>query len=96
MRKTTAFVFALTFLVLMADSSAQGPAVDWKKGQAEILQHYRALVQIDSVYGSETRVVEYLKRALDAEGIPSKTLRWIRIERTWWQGSKETGVNGRY
>src|SRR5262249_38284164 len=73
MRKTIAFVFALIFLVLIADSSAQGPAIDWKKEQTEILQHYRALVQINSVYGNETRVAEYLKKILDTEGIPSKT-----------------------
>src|SRR5438552_1718873 len=50
-----------------------GFAVDWEKEKAEILQHYRDLVQINSVYGNETKVVEYLKKVLDAEGIPSRT-----------------------
>jgi acetylornithine deacetylase/succinyl-diaminopimelate desuccinylase-like protein len=50
----------------------QSPSVDWQKERAEILQHYRALVQINTTYGNETRVVDYLKKVLDAEGIPSK------------------------
>jgi acetylornithine deacetylase/succinyl-diaminopimelate desuccinylase-like protein len=39
-----------------------------------VLRHYRALVQINtsSPPGNETKVVEYLKHVLDAEGIPSK------------------------
>ena len=53
--------------------AVSGFAVDWEKEKAEILQHYRALIQINSVYGNETKVVEYLKKVLDAEGIPSKT-----------------------
>jgi len=73
MRKTTGLVFAFLLFCMVCDSSAQGPAIDWKKEQAVILQHYRALVQINSVYGDETKVVEYLKKVLDAEGIPSRT-----------------------
>ena len=45
----------------------------WEMEKAEILQHYRGLIQINSVYGNETKVVEYLKKVLDAEGISSKT-----------------------
>ena len=56
---------------------AQGPSVgktaDWDKLRPEILQHYRALVQIDSTSGHETLVVDYLKKVLEAEGIPTKT-----------------------
>src|SRR6059058_6039429 len=51
---------------------AQRPAIDWEKEKAEILEHYRTLVQIDTTYGNETKVVEYLKKVLDGEGIPSK------------------------
>src|SRR5689334_23261384 len=54
-------------------ASGQNAAIDWEKEKAEILQHYRALVQINtSPPGNETKVVEYLKKALEAEGIPSK------------------------
>src|SRR5262249_19363520 len=43
MRKTAALGLVLLFTIMV---SAQAPAIDWKKEQAEILQHYRALVQI--------------------------------------------------
>jgi acetylornithine deacetylase/succinyl-diaminopimelate desuccinylase-like protein len=59
--------------ILAAAACAQIPSIDWEKNKAEILQHYRALVQIDSTAGNETRVVEYLKKLLEAEGIPTKT-----------------------
>src|SRR5262249_45621332 len=59
--------------VLVLLLAVPGLAVDWEKEKAEILQHYRGLIQINSVYGNETKVVEYLKKVLDAEGIPSKT-----------------------
>jgi len=64
---------ALAILCCTA-GGAQTPAVDWDQQKAEILQHYRALVQIDtsSPPGNETKVVDYLKSVLDAEGIPSK------------------------
>src|SRR5216117_3540707 len=63
----------LVLLALASTAAGQGPAIDWEKEKAEILQHYRALVQVNTTYGNETRVVEYLKKVLDAEGIPSKT-----------------------
>jgi acetylornithine deacetylase/succinyl-diaminopimelate desuccinylase-like protein len=68
MRSISLFVFLASTL------AAQIPAVDLVKQDAETLRHYRALVQIDtsSPPGNETRVVEYLKKVLDAEGIPSK------------------------
>ncbi len=61
-------------VVLACGLAAQIPAVDWAKQNAETLRHYRALVRIDtsSPPGNETKVVEYLKKVLDAEGIPSK------------------------
>src|SRR5437016_13112744 len=54
---------------------AQIPAIDWKKQKSEILSHYRSLVQIDTRNppGNETKAVEYLKKVLEAEGIPTKT-----------------------
>ena len=58
-----------------AAHAAQAPAIDWKKQEAEILKHHRALIQIDSSSppGNETRVVEYLQKVFAAEGIPAKT-----------------------
>jgi hypothetical protein len=63
----------LALFVLAGAASAQIPAINWEKNQAEILERYRALVGIDSRAGNETRVVEYLKKALEAEGIATET-----------------------
>src|SRR5213593_4032089 len=76
-------IFAMALLVLVPVAlvstavaqparPAQRPVIDWEKQKAEILEHYRTLVQIDTTYGNETKVVEYLKKVLDGEGIPSK------------------------
>src|SRR5436190_7506892 len=67
-----AFVVASAY-VLHAQRPAAGKRVDWDKLRPEILQHYRSLVQIDSTAGHETAVVEYLKKILEAEGIPART-----------------------
>jgi acetylornithine deacetylase/succinyl-diaminopimelate desuccinylase-like protein len=65
----------ISLLLVASHSVAQTPAVDWKNRQAETLRHYRALVQIDSSEpaGNETAVVTYLKKVLEAEGIPVQT-----------------------
>jgi acetylornithine deacetylase/succinyl-diaminopimelate desuccinylase-like protein len=59
---------------LIGGSPALGaaPAVDWKKQDAEILRHHRALIQIDSSSppGNETKVDDYLRKMFEAEGIP--------------------------
>jgi acetylornithine deacetylase/succinyl-diaminopimelate desuccinylase-like protein len=73
MRRTFAISLLLCSIIVPALTlAAQNRAIDWDKEKAEILQHYRALVQINSVYGNETKVAEYLKKVLDSEGIPSK------------------------
>src|ERR1700689_4849925 len=63
------FVFALLAAVLPA--GAQTP--DWSKINDEAMRHFQALVQIDSTDppGNETKVVEYVKKVLEAEGIPA-------------------------
>src|SRR5262245_16140607 len=66
-----ALLFVLP-VALLSTAAGQSGAVDWEKEKTEILQHYRGLVQIDTQYGNETKVAEYLKKVLDAEGIPSK------------------------
>ncbi len=62
------FVFAL--LVSALPAGAQAP--DWSKINDEAMRHFQALVQIDSSDppGNETRVAEYVKKTLEAEGIP--------------------------
>jgi acetylornithine deacetylase/succinyl-diaminopimelate desuccinylase-like protein len=71
-------VFAALCLTLStATLTAQAPATrktpDWAALRAEILERYRALVQIDSTAGHETLVVDYLKKTLEGEGIATKT-----------------------
>ena len=62
-------VFAVFFIA--ASLNAQTP--DWPKVNDEAMRLLQALVQIDSTNppGNETRVVEYVKKVFDAEGIPS-------------------------
>jgi acetylornithine deacetylase/succinyl-diaminopimelate desuccinylase-like protein len=52
-------------------AAAQTP--DWSKVNPEAMSRFQALVRIDSTDppGNETRVTDYLKTVLDAEGIPS-------------------------
>lgn len=66
---------ALTIFTFAALASAQSFAVqsfnDAQK--AELLKHYRALVQIDTTAGNETKAVDYLRKVIEGEGIPTKT-----------------------
>jgi acetylornithine deacetylase/succinyl-diaminopimelate desuccinylase-like protein len=66
----TALVICFAF-----SSAAAQPSIDWSQQEAEILHHYRALLQIDtsSPPGNETRAVDYLKQVLEKEGIPVET-----------------------
>jgi len=61
------------FATLAALGQSSSPAPDWPKINPETLRHFQALVQIDSSDppGNETKVAEYLKKILDAEGIPA-------------------------
>src|ERR1700746_3582713 len=61
---------ALVFLSVLVPGAAQIP--DWAKVNDEAMRHFQALVQIDSTDppGNETRVAEYVKGVLEAEGIP--------------------------
>src|ERR1700680_3057155 len=66
----------IALVVLLAGvATAQIPTIAWDKQKAEILQHHRALIQIDTSNppGNETKAVEYLKGVLEAEGIPTQT-----------------------
>src|SRR3954466_14555229 len=61
----------LCLFVLAVIAAAQTP--DWPKLNEETPRHYQSLIQIDSTDppGNETRVVDYVKKVLDAEGIAS-------------------------
>ena len=67
-------VAALSSATLLAQAPGTEKKPDWSLLRAEILGRYRALVQIDSTAGHETLVVDYLRKVLEGEGIPTKTL----------------------
>jgi acetylornithine deacetylase/succinyl-diaminopimelate desuccinylase-like protein len=65
----------LPLFAVLALPSAQGQAaLDWKKIEAETLQHFQALVRLDTTDppGNESRVAEYLKQVLEREGIAAQ------------------------
>ena len=49
-------------------------AVDWQQIQPEIFEHYSNLIHIDTSNppGNETKAAEYLKKVLEATGIPTQ------------------------
>jgi acetylornithine deacetylase/succinyl-diaminopimelate desuccinylase-like protein len=61
------------WLLLLLAVAARAQTPDWNKVNEETLRHFEALIHIDSTDppGNETKVVEYIKKVLDAEGIPS-------------------------
>ena len=60
----------LVLIAVILPAAAQTP--DWSKVNEEAMRHFQALVRIDSTDppGNETRVAEYVKQTLEAEGIP--------------------------
>ena len=74
MKRMVTFVLAVGALCsLGAQTPATPRVVDWKTLSPEILERYRALVQLDTTAGHETLAVDYLKKVLEAEGIPTQT-----------------------
>jgi Acetylornithine deacetylase/Succinyl-diaminopimelate desuccinylase and related deacylases len=67
-------ILALSLCLLYLPLCAQVPVPAWESLKAEILRHYRALIQIDTSDppGNEAPAVEYLRKVLEAEGIPVK------------------------
>jgi len=57
-------------------TSAEPSLVDWRRTTPEILQHFSALLRIDTTNppGNETRAARYLKQVLDEEGIANELL----------------------
>jgi acetylornithine deacetylase/succinyl-diaminopimelate desuccinylase-like protein len=61
-------------LFLASSALGQVPTIDWAKQKTEILDQFRTLVRINTAPpGNETKAVEYLKKVLEAEGIPTQT-----------------------
>jgi len=61
-------------LGLLAGLSAQPAGPDWKSIEDETMRHFQALVRLDTsgAGGTEKPAAEYLKHALEAEGIPAE------------------------
>ena len=59
-------------ILLAACGLARAQAPDWPKIHAELLNHYQAILRLDTTDppGNETRVVEYIRKVFEAEGIP--------------------------
>ena len=64
---------SFSVLILLTASAFPGAAqqIDWPKANEEAIRLLQGVIQIDSSNGNETKVVEYVKKVLDAEGIPS-------------------------
>src|SRR6266545_3525513 len=62
----------LPFLAALS-AALQAQTPDWPKVNEETLRHFQALVQLDTTNppGNETRAVDYIRKVLDAERIPS-------------------------
>ena len=69
MRSPLAMLFFGALLPLGLTLPAQTP--DWTKVDEEAMRHFQALVRIDSTDppGNETKVAEYVRKVLEAEGI---------------------------
>lgn len=63
-------VLCLLCLRVLAAPPAKAP--EWKSFEVETLEHFQALVRLDTTNppGNEIRAVEYLKKVLEKDGIP--------------------------
>ena len=60
------------FVCLVSALAAHAQSTpDWPKVNAETLKHYQTVVRTDTTNGNETKVAQYVKSVLDAEGIPA-------------------------
>lgn len=73
MRRMRRLLFAFLASSAVAAGAQSGP--DWPAVEPEILKHYQALVRINTTDppGGEKPAVDYLKTALEQEGIPVQT-----------------------
>ena len=73
MKRLLAPALAIAALTSLHAQSPGERAVDWNRLRPEILERYRDLVKLDTTAGSETLAVDYLKKVLEGEGIPTRT-----------------------
>ncbi len=72
------FIIATALLasaLLIVRAQGQGPQPGWAKVEPEILQHFQALVKMDTSDppGNEKPAVDYIRQVLEKEGIPVQT-----------------------
>jgi acetylornithine deacetylase/succinyl-diaminopimelate desuccinylase-like protein len=69
-------IFGVILLSASAVTVARSAEPEWAKIHPELLQHFQALVSLDTTNppGNETQAAEYMKRVLEREGIPVKIL----------------------
>ena len=67
-----AIIFASTASVAVLAQAPKDP--DWKALEAETMQHYQAVLRLDTRNppGNEHIVAEYVKSVLEKEGIPAR------------------------
>src|SRR5690349_8283505 len=66
---------ALASAIAIATLAGQTPPQpDWKAREEETMRHYQAVLRIDTQNppGNETKAAEYVKQALEKEGIPAQ------------------------
>ena len=73
MKRLLAPALTIAALVSLHAQSPGERAVDWNRLRPEILERYRDLVKLDTTAGRETLAVDYLKKVLEGEGIPTRT-----------------------
>ncbi|MBL8177052.1 MAG: M20/M25/M40 family metallo-hydrolase [Bryobacterales bacterium] len=66
----------IAFLILTVAMPAVAQTPDWRSVEDESMRHFQALLRLDTSDppGVELPAVEYLKKVLDAEGIPNEVL----------------------
>jgi len=67
-------LLVLAFVCAGPAAAAPPPVLDWEEVGAETIERFSALLRIDTSNppGNETAAAEYIKRVLEAEGIPAE------------------------
>jgi hypothetical protein len=95
MRKVFSVSLLTVLLSLPSTAQVRHSAVDCQKEQGEILRHYRNLVQINTVYGNETKATEYVKKSWMQKAFPQRPSHSIPIAQISSLALKAMAVNGR-
>ena len=68
------FATGLALVACVAVPHAQPASPDWRTVEEETMRHFQALLRLDTANppGNESRAAEYIKKVLDAEGIPAQ------------------------